>query len=113
MALSEREGCDVLDACFRRAGLDIARDVPFEEGDVRVTLDGWDAEARVGFEFITTAAGDRAEFTPAVVAALEARMMAEELFLFLVDEADIEDEAELEVAAQRFLALARDRGRVP
>ncbi|MCA9590683.1 MAG: hypothetical protein KC657_35530 [Myxococcales bacterium] len=110
MALTEAEGCEVLDACFRRAGLDVARNVVFDERGIKVTLDGWDAKARVGFELITTEAGDRAEFTPDVVAALEERMEAEELFLFLVDEQDVPSAEVLEQAAERFLALLRDQG---
>lgn len=111
--MNEREGREVLEACFTRAGLTITRDFPFREEGVAVTLDGWDEQRRIGFEFITTEAGDRAEFTPEVIEALEGRMMAEELFVFLVDERTIDKPQLLEYAADSFLALLRDRGKLP
>ena len=110
--MNEREGCEVLERCFRHAGLAIARDYLFHEDGVKVTLDGFDPTKRVGFEFITTEAGDRAEFTPDVIDALETRMEAEELFLFLVDEQHISGEAALVSAAESFIALLRDRGKI-
>lgn len=108
--MNEREGSALLRQVFERAGCAIAEGVKkkFDAGEV--TLDGWDEERRIGFEFITTEAGDRAEFTPAVLAEIEARIGNGELFLFLIDEATISDAATLERAASRFLAFLRDRG---
>jgi hypothetical protein len=111
--MNEREGSDLLAACFAAAGLAIERDYRFREGGVDVSLDGYDPKARIGFEFITTEAGDRAGFTPAVIEELETRMQAEELFVLLIDEADVPSREALEAAAQGFLALLRDRGRLP
>jgi hypothetical protein len=110
--MDERQGSDVLTACFAEAGLSIQRDYRFHEGGVDVVLDGFDPAKRIGFEFITTEVGDRAEFTPAVVQELELRMRAEELFLFLIDERDVRGREVLEAAARGFLALLRDRGRL-
>lgn len=110
--VTEREGTDLLAEIFEAAGLRIQRDYDFREGGVHVSLDGFDPEARIGFEYITTEAGDREELGPAVLAELELRMRAEELVLFLVDEADIPDSATLAAAARDFLALLRDRGRL-
>jgi hypothetical protein len=110
--MDERQGSDILTVCFEEAGLGIQRDFRFKEGAVDVVLDGFDPEKRVGFEFITTEVGDRAEFTPAVVQELETRMRAEELFLFLIDERDVRGPEVLEAAARGFLALLRDRGRL-
>ncbi|MBX3233388.1 MAG: hypothetical protein KIT84_33880 [Labilithrix sp.] len=111
--MNEAEGARILAECFERAGLTIARDVRWQEGGVDVTLDGWDAARRIGFELITTEAGDREEFTPAVVAELEARMEREELFLFLVDERVVPSAEALTRAAEGFLAVLRDRAKLP
>jgi hypothetical protein len=100
--MKESEGCALLAARFVRAGYAIARDVPFEIAGATVHLDGWDAAARVGFEYITTEAGDGAEFTPDVMRAFEEKMRAGELHVFLIDESA--DEAELGEAADAFLA---------
>ncbi|MCC6214199.1 MAG: hypothetical protein IT376_04985 [Polyangiaceae bacterium] len=111
--VTEQEGVELLAGIFRGAGLEIVESFDFREGGVVVSLDGFDPVARIGFEYITTEAGDREELTPAVLAELELRMRAEELFLFLVDEGDIPDLAALAAAARGFLALLRDRGRLP
>ncbi|MGE0712174.1 MAG: hypothetical protein AB7N76_29805 [Planctomycetota bacterium] len=108
--LTEAEGCALLRVRFQEAGYAIQEHAPFEEGGVRVELDGFDPAARVGYEYLTTEAGDREEFTPEVVGALEARMRAGELFLLLVDEQDV-DARGLSLAAERFLqVVARMRG---
>lgn len=110
--MDETQGSEVLAACFERAGLQVQRGYAFDERGVRVSLDGFDPVRRVGFEFITTEAGDRAEFTPAVVAELERRMAAGDLYLLLVDEADIPSEAVLVDAADAFLARLRDQRKI-
>ena len=109
--LSEAEGCSVLKVAFAAAGYAIAENVCFEEQGVTVLLDGWDASRRVGYEYITREAGDDREFTPAVVAALEARIGRGELALFLIDERDIADRELLRLAAAEF--LERVQGGMP
>jgi hypothetical protein len=109
--MDEREGCALLKARFAAAGLAVAEHVRFTEDGIDVTLDGWDAARRVGYEYITTADGDRDQFTPEVVAALEARMRKGELYLLLLDERELPDADLLDRAADGFLAeIAR---RVP
>lgn len=108
--MNERDGCETLRKIFNDAGCSIASNVPYELDAGRVTLDGWDAVRRVGFEFITTEAGDRAEFTPSVVAEIETRMDRGELYLLLIDEALIPRPESLERAARRFLETLRSRG---
>jgi hypothetical protein len=108
--LTEREGCDVLARCFRAAGLDIVENFRFDEDGVLVSLDGWDAARRVGYEFVTTEAGDRSEFTPHVVAKLEKRMLRGELQVLLIDEREIMTEDALTEAADAFLAMTKSRG---
>ncbi len=108
--MNEREGSLRLREVFEAAGCSITVGHRLRLASSEVSLDGWDASRRIGFEFITTEAGDRAEFTPAVVEELEAKMHAGELFVFLVDEADIPDAPALERGARRFLAHLRQRG---
>ncbi len=107
-ALGEEAGGAILARVFAARGYALERNAPFElrvqGGAVKtVHLDGYDAAQRVGFELVTTAAGDRAEFTPDVLDALEGKMARGECFLLLVDETDGLGEAELERAAGRFL----------
>lgn len=104
-ALSEAEGREVLKARFEAAGFAIEEDHLLRAAGADVRLDGYDPRARVGYEFITTQAGDRAEFTPAVVAALEAGNRAGAWALLLVDEAEV-DANTLAFAADRFLQRA-------
>jgi hypothetical protein len=80
--MTEAEGCVVLKSRFEAAGLTVVERYPLDG----VVLDGYDPEKRIGYEFITTEAGDREELTPAVIAALEARMEKGELLVLLVDE---------------------------
>jgi hypothetical protein len=100
--LTEAEGCALLQVRFSEAGYAIQEHVAFKEDGVEVTLDGFDPEARVGYEYLTTADGDRAEFTPEVVAALEGKMREGSLYLLLVDRLDV-DARGLSLAAERFL----------
>jgi hypothetical protein len=109
--MTELEGCAVLKARFEAAGCRIIENHPL--GEVPIELDGWDAERRVGYEWITTEAGDRDEVTPEVVAALEHKMAAGELYVLLVDEYDVDGPEELARAADRFLARLREQGTLP
>lgn len=101
--ISEAEGCAILTRVFESRGYQIARDVLLAVGGVELTADGWDAEARVGFEYMTLEAGDHADLTPAEMAELDEQMERGELFLFVIDENRIEVAADLEWAAQAFL----------
>ncbi len=110
--MNEREGCALLKERFTAAGLAIEEHVRLTEEGLDITLDGFDPVRRIGYEYVTTEAGDRAEITPEVVAALEARMLREELFVLLVDERDVPEPAALRFAAEGFLAILRQRGKV-
>ena len=111
--MTEAEGCAVLHAAFTSAGYAIRERFVFREEGVEVELDGWDEARRVGYEYITDEAGDRAEFTPRSVAALEARMARGELHVLLVDEHDADGESDLRAAASAFLRELRDRRGAP
>jgi hypothetical protein len=103
-AVTENEGKDLLEARFTRAGYQIVRDCRFAEGGIVIDLDGWDASARVGYEYITREAGDDRQFDPETVARLEQRMQNGELALLLIDEREAVTAAALEAAADGFLA---------
>jgi hypothetical protein len=104
----EAEGTALLRARFTEAGYTIAENFHFHEGDVEVDLDGWDAAARVGYEYLTEEAGDFKQFDAATLARFEARMAKGELFVLLVDEHEAITAEALEAAAHGFLAeLAR------
>jgi hypothetical protein len=102
--VTEAEGTRLLLERFTAAGYTIRENFHFHEGDIEVDLDGWDENARVGYEYITAEAGDYLQFDPATLGRFEARMRKGELFVLLVDEHDAVTEAELEDAARGFLA---------
>jgi hypothetical protein len=107
--LDEAQGCEVLARVFAARGFRVARDVAFCEGGVQFVADGWDAETRVGFEYLTHAAGDHLDLRPEELAELEARMQRGELFFFVIDETDVGSEADLAWAAERFLDEVKRR----
>jgi hypothetical protein len=109
--VTEAEGCALLLAKFTRAGYAIAESFHFHEGDIEVDLDGWDAKARVGYEYITREAGDDRQFDDATLARFEARMAKGELFVFLVDEREAVTAEALEMAASGFLGELAKRGK--
>ena len=111
--MNEREGRAVLLERFRAAGVEIVEDVWIEvDGapQVKVELDGWDAAKKVGYEYVTTEAGDRVQFDARAIAALEGAMTRGELFVLLIDEHEAVEDRELQHAADGFLAALRARG---
>lgn len=102
--LDEQRGSALLKRHFESAGYQIAENHPYEVAGRIIRLDGFDPARRVGYEFLTSAAGDRAELSADVVAALEEQAESGQAFVLLVDEVDAPDEADLELAARRFLA---------
>ena len=105
--MDEATGCGLLKEQFTQAGLDIHVNFPLAEGAIRFNVDGFDPVRRIGYEYITTAAGDREELTPEVMTALETSMAQAApggLYIFLIDELDISGPDELRHAAAQFLA---------
>jgi len=107
--MTEEAGCALLKARFEKAGYTIAERHKVAIGGAEIELDGFDPAARIGYEYITTEAGDRTEITPAVLEALEDAMARDEFYVLLIDETDAPDERLLTVAADRFLAAAGAR----
>lgn len=101
--LLEDDGCRILKSVFERRGFTIVEEFPFREGDVTFTADGWDPSARVGYEFMTASDKDHEDLQPDELLRLTEWIEAGKLFLFIVDETDIEGEAELVAAAEAFL----------
>ena len=108
--VNEREGSERLRDLFNEAGCSIVMNVPYELEAGPVTLDGWDAARKIGFEFITGEAHDRAEFSASIIAEIETRMGRGELYLFLLDEAVAPRPEALDRAARRFLEMLKSRG---
>ncbi|HND12026.1 MAG TPA: hypothetical protein PKL17_03015 [Pseudomonadota bacterium] len=109
--LTESQGSAVLRESFLAAGYNIHDNVPFSEDGVAFHVDGFDPVARVGFEFITTEAGDRTELSQETIAKIEQRIARGELFILLVDEYDVATEDELRQYAERFLDMVATRRR--
>ena len=107
--VTEAEGTALLLTRFTEAGFAIASDYHFHEGDIDVDLDGWDAAARVGYEYITREAGDDRQFDAATLALFEARMVKGELYVMLIDEHDAVTADALDAAARGFLAEVKER----
>jgi hypothetical protein len=110
----EAEGCEILHGVFAARGYRVERDVAFAEADVTFDADGWDPAARVGFEYLTSEAGDHKDLSPDEMAALAARMERGELFFLIVDERDVDGAETLRWAANKFLdEVERRRGGRP
>ena len=70
---------------------------------IHFEIDGFDADKRVGYEYLTAEAGDSWDVDGEVVSALHARREAGELFILVVDEADAPDADSLGRVADMFL----------
>jgi hypothetical protein len=102
--MEESAACALLKARFEAAGYRIAENIDFDEDGVRFELDGFDAARRVGYEFVSSDAGDGWDVDDAVVAALAARRDKGELFVLVIDERDAPDAGALGAKADAFLA---------
>lgn len=80
---------------------------------MRFDIDGFDAERRVGYEYLTKEAGDGWDVDDAVIAALAERGRRGELHVLVVDEADAPDSATLDAKIDEFLGALRDAGVPP
>ncbi|MCP4503183.1 MAG: hypothetical protein GY822_24870 [Deltaproteobacteria bacterium] len=101
--LTEKEGCALLKALFEKRGYAIVENVDFKEADVSFNCDGWDAEKRVGFEYMTLQERDHEDLDPDELLRINEWISEGKLFLFIVDETEVESAEELVEAAVRFL----------
>ena len=105
----EAEGTALLLARFTEAGFRPTPNFHFHEGDIEVDLDGWDPDARVGYEYLTKEAGDDKQFDPATLARFEARIEKGELHVLIIDEREAVTADTLDAAARGFLAEVASR----
>jgi hypothetical protein len=111
--MNERRACEHLKQRFEQAGFRIADNVDYAAHGLRFDLDGFDAAAGVGYEYITAEAGDGWDVDEAVIAKLADLQQRGELHVLVVDEDDAPDAASLDRAVDQFLADLKDRGVTP
>lgn len=102
-ALSETTACDLLARLFRARGYAIERNIPFAELGVSFHIDGWDSQARVGFEFLSSEDDDHDDLTLKEYQTLMAAQQRGEIALFVIDEVEPLSSSELRKAAEDFL----------
>ena len=102
-SLSEAAGCDLLVKVFRARGYTIARNLQFREYGVEFHVDGWDAKARVGFEYLSSEDDDHDDLSVVEYQALMEQQRRGELSLFVIDEVEPYSAADLEEQANEFL----------
>jgi hypothetical protein len=101
--LSELKACDLLTTLFRARGYTISRNVMFREYGVVFHIDGWDAKARVGFEFLSSEDDDHDDLDLEEYKALMMAQQRGELSLFVIDEVEPVSEADLIETVNDFL----------
>ena len=114
--LSEAAGCALLTKLFRARGYSIRRNVAFREKGIAFDIDGWDAKARVGFEFLSSEKDDHDDLSLQEFERLKDAEQRGELFIFVVDEVEPLSAAALRDAAESFLddvAASRKPRRAP
>ena len=99
--VEERIACARLKARFEAAGFHIAENVLFDEDGIHFDLDGFDAERRVGYEYVTEEAGDSWDVDADVRSKLADRQKKGELYVLIVDETD---QKTLDAKIDEFLA---------
>ena len=102
--MTEREACALLKSHFEAAGYKIAENQPFDEDGVTFEIDGFDATARVGYEYVSEEAGDSWDVDGRVIETLAERRKTGDLHVLVIEEATAPDAAALERAAKAFLA---------
>jgi hypothetical protein len=111
VVVEERLACAQLKRRFEAAGFHIEENQLFEEDGVRFEIDGFDAQRRVGYEYVTKEAGDGWDVDDDVIEALAERGKRGELHVLVVDEVDAPDAASLDAAIDAFLKTVPDSGK--
>ena len=101
--LNETEGCDILARIFKARGYRLQRNVRFREYGVEFDIDGWDPEARVGFEYLSSEDDDHDDLSLVEYQALMDQQRRGELSLFIIDEVEPISAADLLATADEFL----------
>jgi hypothetical protein len=111
--MEERKASERLKQRFEQAGFRIAESVDFNEHGLRFDLDGFDAEAKVGYEYVTDEAGDGWDVDDDVVVKLTDLRKSGALHVLVIDEEEAPDEASLDRAIDEFLGELKERGIEP
>lgn len=108
--VEERAACALLKQRFEAAGFTIEENRAFEEDGIRFEIDGFDARHRVGYEYVTSEAGDSWDVDDGVIAALADRRRRGDLHVLVVAETEVPDAEMLGSAVDRFLSELREQG---
>jgi hypothetical protein len=111
--MTERDACAHLKQRFEAAGYAIAENFAFDEDGVTFSMDGFDADKRVGYEFVSEEAGDGWDVDDSVKATLAERMDDGDLFVLVIDEGEVADQAALDVKIDGFLAALKPKAKKP
>jgi hypothetical protein len=116
--ISETRACDLLAQVFKARGYAIKRNLDFHEYGVSFHIDGWDAKARVGFEFLSSEDDDHDDLSLKEYQTLMDAQQRGELSLFIIDEVEPLSSVDLLAEADDFLdevadAVAARAGRRP
>ena len=95
LGLSEASARALLDGMFRDAGLRILNDQVYRAADIEVTLDGYDPERGIGYEYISRAEIDTE------IGDVELEVLHWEKTIFIAEQID---EDYLRERAARFLS---------
>jgi hypothetical protein len=106
--LSETRACDLLTRLFKARGYTIVRNIMFREYGVLFHIDGWDATARVGFEFLTSEDDDHDDLSLKEYQTLTTAQQRGDLSLFIIDEVEPVSAADLLATANEFLDEVAD-----
>jgi hypothetical protein len=101
--IDEEHGRRVLRRAFSEAGFQIEEDFPLQIAGTVILLDGYDPAQRVGYEYVTTEAGDRRNIDQRVLAELDRMNEQRLLHILLLDEQFIGTEEELADAVNGYL----------
>jgi hypothetical protein len=102
--MTERDACALLKTRFEAAGYEITENHPFDEDGIHFEIDGFDPDARVGYEYISDEAGDTWDVDDKVVAALAAKLREGTLSVLVLGENEAPTVDVLARAADAFLA---------
>jgi hypothetical protein len=106
--INETEGCDLLARLFTKRGYAIQRNTQFREYGVEFHIDGWDPQARVGFEFLTSEDEDHDDLTLSEYKQIVAAQRRGELAVFIIDEVEPVSAQALAAEAHEFLDEVAD-----
>lgn len=108
--MEERKACAHLRQRFEAAGFRITENVDYAEHGLRFDLDGFDAAAKVGYEYVTDEAGDGWDVDEAVIAKLSELRKEGGLHILVIDEDEAPELSDLDRLADEFLADLASRG---